>query len=45
MIIILMVAVIVIKPERLPEISYTFGRFIAKVRKFYHSFIHKYGSF
>lgn len=43
--IILMVALIVIKPERLPEMTYTFGRFMAKMQKFYHHFIHKYGAF
>lgn len=43
--IILMVALVVVKPERLPEIAYTLGRIIAKVQTFYHGLTNKYRSF
>lgn len=33
--VIILVAFIVIKPERLPEIAYTLGRWTAKLQKFY----------
>lgn len=42
---ILVVALIVIKPERLPEIAYTLGRLLSKTQKFYRDILHKYGSF
>jgi len=39
---ILMVALVVIKPERLPEIAYAAGRFIAKARAFYQKIMQQF---
>ncbi len=36
---IILVALVVIKPERLPEISYLFGRLIAKYKKWYQKIV------
>lgn len=41
LLIIVIVAMIVIKPERLPEIAYTLGRWVAKLRKFYQKFVNQ----
>lgn len=41
LLVILIVALVVIKPERLPEISYTLGRMLAKTRKLYQEILAK----
>jgi Sec-independent protein translocase protein TatA len=45
LLVILLVALIVIKPERLPEIAYTVGRLLAKTQKLYQQFLKKYHSY
>lgn len=40
--IILLVALVVIKPERLPEISYYLGRLCARFKRLYREFQEKY---
>lgn len=41
LILILIVALLVIKPERLPEIAYALGCCLAKIRQFYQQFLHQ----
>ena len=40
--VILLVAIIVIKPERLPEITYLLGRTLGQIRHWYQVFQEKY---
>jgi len=40
--VILLVALVVIKPNRLPEIAYTLGLWAARLRRFSQSFFDKY---
>jgi Sec-independent protein translocase protein TatA len=39
--VILLVALVVIKPERLPEITYLIARFIKRCRGWYNQFLQK----
>lgn len=45
LLIILLVAIIVIKPERLPEISYLLGKTLGRIRHWYQMFQEKYMRF
>ena len=42
LLVILLVTIIVIKPERLPEITYLLGRTIGRIRHWYQMFQEKY---
>jgi len=42
LIIIIIVALIVIKPERLPEVAFFVGKFIARCRKWHSQVLEKY---
>ncbi len=42
LLVILLVALVVIKPERLPEIAYQVGRLIARIRGWYALILGKY---
>ncbi len=42
LILILLVALVVIKPERLPEVAFTLGLWTARIRRFTQSFFEKY---
>lgn len=44
LLVILIVALLVVKPERLPEISYMLGRLIAKAQKIYQQIMFKANS-
>lgn len=39
LVIIVIVAMIVIKPERLPEMTYTLGRWVARLQRFYQRIV------
>lgn len=41
LVVILLVGLIVIKPERLPEMAYLLGRFISQIRFWYHECLQK----
>jgi len=41
LLVIVMVALVVIKPERLPEMTYLFGRFIGRCTAWYHQILGK----
>ncbi len=41
MLLIVIVALIVVKPQRLPEISYFLGRFLKKITLFYQGLLEK----
>ena len=42
--IILIVALVVIKPERLPEIAYTLGRWLRLIQGWYQNILQKYNT-
>jgi Sec-independent protein translocase protein TatA len=44
LLIIFLVALLVIKPERLPEIAYTLGRFLRSIRRWYQDIAEKSNS-
>jgi sec-independent protein translocase protein TatB len=41
LLVILIVALVVIKPERMPEIAYMIGKGIARIRRWYHNALQK----
>lgn len=43
MLVIIIVAFIVIKPERLPEVAYLLGKWLGQFRIWYHNLLRKYG--
>lgn len=45
LVIILLVALVVIKPERLPEIAYLLGRLLAQLRAWHYQILKKYNPF
>ncbi len=40
--VILIVALVVINPERLPEVTYNLGRFIGRCKRWYQHLVEKY---
>ncbi len=45
LVLICLVAVVVIKPERLPEIAYLLGQLFARLRVWHHNILKKYNPF
>ena len=44
-VVIVIVAFIVIRPERLPEVSYQLGKWLGRFRIWYHNTLQKFSSF
>lgn len=45
LLVVLCVALVVIKPERLPEMAYLMGRTVAKLQGWFHQITQKYTHF
>lgn len=45
LLVIVMVALIVIRPERLPEILYLLGKWLGRIKVWYHNTLQKFNTF